>query len=90
MIPFVVYRKAAMACEACGSANETKFGAEVNIHFPGPINLDEPGFFVFPKIAVCMDCGFTQFSLPERELWLLKKVLAGRRQTHIGNYMDAA
>jgi hypothetical protein len=79
-----------MACESCGSANETKFGAEVNIHFPGPMNLDEPGFFVFPKLAVCLDCGFTQFTLPERELCRLKQGLAGRRQTHIGNYTDAA
>jgi len=79
-----------MACKACGSANETKFGAEVNIHFPGPMNLDEPGFFVFPKLAICLDCGFTQFTLPERELCLLRKVLFDRRQTHIGNYTDAA
>ena len=77
-----------MACEVCGSANETKCGAEVNIHFPGPMNLDEPGFFVFPKLAVCLDCGFTQFTLPEHELYLLKKRLAGRRQTR--NSTDAA
>jgi len=77
-----------MACEVCGSANETKFGAEVNIHFPGPMNLDEPGFFVFPTLAVCLECGFTQFTLPEHELRLLKKRLAGRRQTR--NSTDAA
>jgi hypothetical protein len=40
-----------MVCKACGSVNETKFSAEINIHFPGPINLDEPGFFVFPNLA---------------------------------------
>lgn len=79
-----------MACESCGSANQTKFDAEVNIHFPGPRNLDELGFFVFPKLAICLDCGFTQCTLPERELRLLKEGLAGRRQTHNGNYMDAA
>lgn len=78
-----------MPCAACGSANETKFGAEVNIHFPAPMRLDEPGFLVFPKLVVCLDCGFTWFALPERELHLLKKVLAGRRQTHMRNY-DAA
>jgi hypothetical protein len=59
-------------------------GAEVNIHLPGPMSLDEPSFFVFAEVAVCCDCGFTQFILPERELCLLKKVLARRRQTHIG------
>jgi hypothetical protein len=79
-----------MACKACGSANETKLGSEVNLHFPGPMSLDEPGFFVFPKLAVCLDCGFTQATLTERELCLLRRVLAGRRQTPIGNYTDAA
>jgi hypothetical protein len=79
-----------MACESCGSANQMKFGAEVNIHFPGPRNLDEPGFFVFPKLAVCLDCGFTRCTLPERELCLLKEGLAGRRQPHIQNHSDAA
>ena len=66
-----------MACEVCGSANETKFGAEVNIHFSGPMNLDEPGFFVFPKLAVCLDCGFTQFTLPEGDLGLLRGKYCG-------------
>jgi len=79
-----------MTCGACGVGNEAKFGAEINIHFLGPMNLDEPGFFVFPKLAVCLACGLMQFTLPERELCLLKKVLARRRQTHIGNYTDAA
>jgi hypothetical protein len=83
-------QEAAMACEACGSANDPEFSAEINIHFPGPMSLDEPGFFVFPKLAVCLDCGFTQFTLPERELCMLKKVLARRRKTHIENYTDAA
>lgn len=79
-----------MACQACRSANETKFGAEVNIHFPEPMSMDEPGFFVFPRFAVCLDCGFAQFTLPERELYWLKEGLAGRRETHIGHYRDAA
>jgi hypothetical protein len=74
-----------MACGSCRSANQMKFGAEVNIHFPGPMSLDVPGFFVFPEVAVCLDCGFTQFALPEGELCLLRKLLAVRRQTHIAD-----
>jgi len=74
-----------MACKRCGSANETELGAEVNIHFPGTMPLDDPGFFLFPKLAICLDCGFMQFTLAERELCLAKKVLAGR-----GNSADAA
>lgn len=79
-----------MACAECGSANQTKCGAEVNIHFPGPMSLDEPGFFVSPKLVVCMDCGFSHFALREHELSLLKKTLAYRRRAHNDNYADAA
>ncbi len=79
-----------MPCGSCGSANQMNFGAEVNIHFPGRMSLGEPGFFLFPNLAVCLDCGSTQFAIPERELFLLKKVLASRGQTHIAKYTDAA
>jgi hypothetical protein len=41
--------------------------------FPGQKNLDKPTVFVFPKLLVCMDCGFAAFSIPEAELRLLGK-----------------
>src|SRR5205807_5207996 len=31
---FCGLREAAMACEACGSANDQEFSAEIDIHFP--------------------------------------------------------
>jgi hypothetical protein len=33
--------------------------------------LDKPIVWVFPKLAVCLHCGFTEFTLPERELKVL-------------------
>ena len=57
-----------MACRSCGSENQTEFGAEINIHFPGLRNLDKSAVMVFPKLVVCLDCGFTQFTIPEAEL----------------------
>ena len=60
-----------MACRSCGSEHQTQFVAEINIHFSGLRNLDKPGVLVFPKLWVCFDCGFTQFTLPESELGLL-------------------
>ena len=42
------------------------------MHFPGLKNLDKPTVFVFPQLVVCMDCGFTQFVVPETELGMLR------------------
>ena len=65
-----------MACGSCGSQNQTEFGAEICIHFPGLKNLDKPAVLVFPKLVVCLDCGFAQFTLPETELRLLREGIA--------------
>jgi len=60
-----------MQCKVCGSRNPTEFNAEVNVHFPGLKNLDKPAVLVFPKLLLCLDCGFTEFTLKEDELLLL-------------------
>jgi hypothetical protein len=57
-----------MACLACSSANQTEFTAEVNIHFRGRQNIDNPGVLLFPKLLVCMDCGASHFSTPQPAL----------------------
>jgi hypothetical protein len=56
-----------MRCKACQSSNQREFTAEINIHFPGMKGLDIPTVWVFPTISVCMDCGTTQFPIPEAE-----------------------
>jgi hypothetical protein len=43
------------------------------IHFSGLKNLNKPGAWVFPKLLVCLDCGFSQFTVPVAELALLAK-----------------
>ena len=65
-----------MACRSCRSENQTELGAEINIHFPGRRGLDKPTVMVYPKVVVCLDCGFTQFMLPETELRTLGKGVA--------------
>ncbi len=57
-----------MVCRACQVENVKEFGAEINIHFPAPEGLEEPPVLVFPKLVVCLGCGFTNFTLPETEL----------------------
>ena len=52
----------------CGSSNHAKLNPEMVIHFSGLKNLDKPGVWVFSKLLVCLDCGGSQFKIPEREL----------------------
>src|SRR5580698_11235648 len=36
------------------------FSSEIMIHFAGK-HVDNPGVLVFPSIAVCLDCGVSEF-----------------------------
>ena len=57
-----------MACKSCQSQNQRNIDAEIGIHFPDRKGLDEPLVLVFPQPLVCLDCGFTEFVIPETEL----------------------
>ena len=57
-----------MSCKSCKSENQSNFNGEIAIHFPGLQGLDKPMVWVFPKLLVCLDCGFTEFAIPETEL----------------------
>jgi hypothetical protein len=63
--------EALMSCLLCGSGIQAEFAAEMVIHFPGLKNVDQPHVWVFPKVLVCLDCGFSQFTVPESGLALL-------------------
>ena len=63
-----------MPCQTCHSANTREYTAEINIHFPGRKGLDIPTVWAFPRLSVCLDCGFTQYKIPDAEL----KTLADR------------
>jgi len=62
-----------MSCELCSSANQTEFSAEMMIHFSGLTHLANPGVLAFPKVSICLDCGFSRFNIPEIELRLLRE-----------------
>jgi hypothetical protein len=59
-------------CRYCQSENLKQFSAEINVHFSGMKNLEKAGVLVFPKIVACLDCGFSQFTLPESAVGSLK------------------
>ena len=61
-----------MACKSCESENESNFNAEIGIHFLGLKGLNKPIVWVFPKLVVCLNCGFTEFVIPETELRVLR------------------
>lgn len=60
-----------MSCTSCTSERQAEFGTEMNIHFRGLKNVDHPGILIFPKLSVCLDCGFSWFTVPETELTML-------------------
>jgi hypothetical protein len=60
-----------MACNSCGSANQHQFLSEMVIHLPGLKNLTKPTVFAFPKLQICVECGFTELVLAESVLRLL-------------------
>ncbi len=60
-----------MGCRKCSSEKQRTFNGELAIHFPGLEGLDKSTVCVFPKLAVCLTCGFTEFTVPERELRVL-------------------
>jgi hypothetical protein len=65
--------RSAMPCKSCGSVNQSKFTAEMAIHFPGLKNIDKPVVWLFPELVVCLDCGTAQFAMSEAELRQLAK-----------------
>jgi hypothetical protein len=58
-------------CKSCQSLRHETFNGEIAIHFSGVEGLKKPIVWAFPKLAVCLDCGFTEFVLPKRELDVL-------------------
>jgi hypothetical protein len=60
-----------MACKSCQSEHQRNLNGEIAIHFPGLKGLDKPIVWVFPKLTVCLRCGFTEFSVPATYLRLL-------------------
>jgi len=68
-----------MSCKACASTNQVEFPTEIAIHVPGRKNLGKPHVFVFPKVLLCLDCGFSQFTALETELRVLRERTAPSR-----------
>jgi hypothetical protein len=71
--PSIMRWGGAMTCKRCASDKQSVFNGEIAIHFCGLEGLDKPIVWVFPKLVVCLHCGFTEFTVPERELQVLEQ-----------------
>lgn len=60
-----------MSCAICASVKQVEFSFEMMVHRSGLKNLDNPSVLIFQKALVCLDCGFSQFTVPKSELALL-------------------
>jgi transcription elongation factor Elf1 len=68
-----VRKEGLMTCKWCGSDRQSRFTAEVAIHFPGLEGLDKPIVWVFPELFLCLNCGKAEFVVPDEELRILAK-----------------
>lgn len=77
-----------MSCLSCRSSNQAEFPSEMLIHLGGLKNLDKPGVWLFPKVLVCLDCGFLQSTVPAPELTSLAVGISQTDQALEGTFDD--
>jgi len=65
-----------MSCRSCQLQSEIELTAEMNIHFSGAANVDKPSVWAFPRLIVCLNCGFVEFVLEREELLQIREVAA--------------
>lgn len=59
-------------CKQCQSESQRTFSSEVAMHFRGLEGLNKPIVWVFPDVLICLDCGHAEFTVPEKELEVLR------------------
>jgi Zn ribbon nucleic-acid-binding protein len=70
-----------MSCPACRLDDQMEFSAEMMVHHGGLKNLNNSGVVLFPKVLVCLACGYSQFTVPKSGLALLTANPPGGRLT---------
>jgi hypothetical protein len=62
-----------MSCPSCASLNLAEYATEIMIHHGGPTHPTDPGILVFPKVLVCLTCGYSRLNIAEAELRSLRE-----------------
>ena len=65
-------KASASRCKICDNLRTQTFGGEVALHFAGLDGLRKPIVWVFPKVLVCLDCGFAEFAVPDEQVKKLR------------------
>ena len=60
-------------CRSCASTNVVRLDSEVCLHLPGLSGLKATPLFLFPKLAICSDCGFVESLLSPADLGRIKE-----------------
>ncbi len=60
-----------MSCPICASAKQVEYSVEMMVHRTGLEKMNDSDVLVFQKALVCLDCGFSQLTVPKSELALL-------------------
>jgi hypothetical protein len=72
MTEYIMGQQSNSPCRYCQSENQNTFSGELALHFRGLDGLNKPIVWVFQDVSVCLDCGYSQFPVPERELEVLR------------------
>jgi hypothetical protein len=68
-----------MSCHTCRSDDRREYSAEMLVHGGGIKNIDNSGVMLFPKLLVCVHCGFSQFTVLKAELPSLASIQPSER-----------
>lgn len=60
-----------LACLSCGSEDLDSYDAEVAVYLPYLNKSAGPHLFLYPKLLICMSCGFAGFAVSETTLNVL-------------------
>lgn len=66
-----------MICPKCQSAALSTIPAEIRLYRNTPRTMSHPPMTPSPDILVCLDCGWSEFSIPQS--WLSKGWLMSNR-----------
>jgi hypothetical protein len=72
-----------MVCPKCQSTSVSKIPAEIRLYRNGTRTLSFPPMNPTPDIHVCLDCGWSEFSIPRN--WLLAGWLRPMRAQTVAN-----